>query len=276
MLWIPAFINYLLVEAGHRTLSVAVGDNLLQKSWIADLMRLNKSFTVKRNITAPRELMAASRQLAGFIRWMITENRGPIWIAQREGRAMDGLDATESAVIKMLSLSQDRKTETIGDRLTALNIVPVAISYELDPCDALKAVALAVGSDYTKAKGEDELALGLGVMGQKGCVHIGFGVPITAETLGLEREIEINDVVSAIDDHIRRHYRVFDTALWAWQRLHNTNERPDVDIYPGTISRQAFDARIDAMPASHRQYALALYANPLRCALDEFSGEINS
>ena len=118
---------------------IAIGDNLLHERWVADLMRLNKSFIVRRALSGPRELLAASRQLAEFIRTMIADNQGPIWIAQREGRAKDGIDTTEPAVIKMLSLARDRKTESIADVLPTLRIVPVAIAYELDPCDAAKA-----------------------------------------------------------------------------------------------------------------------------------------
>ncbi len=139
----PAFTNYALYHGGHRTVAVAIGDNLLREPWVADLMRLNKSFIVKRNISAPRELLAASRRLAQFIRHHIGTNQGPAWIAQREGRAKDGIDATEPAVIKMLSLSQDKKTESLSDALNALKIVPVAIAYELDPCDGAKAAELA-------------------------------------------------------------------------------------------------------------------------------------
>ncbi|MBT5209443.1 MAG: glycerol acyltransferase [Halieaceae bacterium] len=259
----PALTNHILYHSGHRTLAIAIGDNLLKERWVADLMRLNKSFIVKRTLSGPRELLAASRQLAGFIRTMVTTNQGPVWIAQREGRAKDGIDTTEPAVIKMLSLARDRKTETIADVLPALKIVPVAIAYELDPCDAAKAAELAAGVGYVKSEYEDVLSIGQGITGQKGCVHLSFGEPLSAEHL------DVSAAVTAIDTHIRGNYRLFETALWAWQNLEQTQRIPEVTIYPGTISRGEFDARINAMPASHRSLALAMYANPLRRALGE-------
>jgi hypothetical protein len=259
----PALTNQILYDAGHRTLTIAIGDNLLKERWVADLMRLNKSFIVKRALSGPRELLAASRQLAGFIRAMVTNNQGPVWIAQREGRAKDGIDTTEPAVIKMLSLARDRQTETIADVLPTLKIVPVAIAYELDPCDAAKAAELAAGAGYVKSEQEDVLSIGQGITGQKGCVHLSFGEPLSVEHL------DVNAVVEAIDMHIRCRYLLFETALWAWQELEQTDRVPEVTIYPGTISREAFVARINAMPASHRPLALAMYANPLRRALGE-------
>ncbi len=257
----PALTNYAMHHAGHRTLSIAIGDNLLTRSWVADLMRLNKSFVVKRNIKGPRELMAASKQLSGFMRDMIEQNQGPLWIAQREGRAKDGIDATEPAVIKMLSLSRDRKTESIADVLCQLNIVPVAIAYELDPCDAMKAAELAAGPGYEKGPDEDVRSIGYGIAGDKGCVHLSFGEPIRGEALTVEQ------VVDAIDAHMTHHYRLYETNLWAWQRLEQTQQIPALDIHSGTASKEAFYARIDAMPAAIQPFALAMYANPLRQAL---------
>ena len=267
----PAFTNHALYHAGHRTVSIAIGDNLLREQWVADLMRLNKSFIVKRNITAPRELLAASRHLAGFIREMITGNRGSVWIAQREGRAKDGNDATEPAVIKMLSLSQDRKRETLGEALATLHIVPVAIAYELDPCDAAKAAELAAGAGYTKADDEDVLSIGRGIAGQKGRVHLAFGEPICPS--GTDTALDVATVVAAIDRHIAKHYQLFECNLWAWQRLEGCEDWPaGLTIQPGTITRDAFDARIVALPADHQPLVLAMYANPLRNALAVSTG----
>ncbi len=264
----PALTNYAMHHGGHRTLSIAIGDNLLTRSWVADLMRLNKSFVVKRNIKGPRELMAASKQLSGFMRDMIQHNRGPLWIAQREGRAKDGIDATEPAVIKMLSLSRDRKTESIADVLSRLHIVPVAISYELDPCDAMKAAELSAGPSYEKAPDEDVRSIGYGIAGGKGCVHLSFGDPIVGDDLTIEQ------VVAAIDGHMMRHYRLYETNLWAWQRLEQSDQLPSVAIHSGAVSKQAFYARIDAMPEAIQPFALAMYANPLRQAL-AVAGEIS-
>ncbi|MDP7408426.1 MAG: 1-acyl-sn-glycerol-3-phosphate acyltransferase, partial [Luminiphilus sp.] len=138
----PAYANYALHRAGVGTLAIAIGDNLLSKPWVADLMRLNKSFVVKRNVSGPRALLAATKLLSQYIRDSVNTGRDPIWIAHREGRAKDGRDLTEPAVIKMLTLSRERG-EAPEAVLSDLNIVPLVIAYEVDPCDALKAAELA-------------------------------------------------------------------------------------------------------------------------------------
>lgn len=262
----PAFTNYALYHGGHRTVAIAIGDNLLREPWVADLMRLNKSFIVKRNISAPRELLAASRQLAAFIRHHIGTNQGPVWIAQREGRAKDGVDATEPAVIKMLSLGQDKKSESLSDALNALKIVPVAIAYELDPCDGAKAAELAGGLGYRKADNEDVRSIGLGIVGQKGRVHLAFGQPISAA------ELSVGAVVEAIDRHMVDHYRLFEVNLWAWQILEGSADVPPLTIHSGTIDRQIFERRVASLPKSHQPLLLAMYANPMRRVLAEGRG----
>lgn len=257
-----AYANYALDRAGHRTLSIAIGNNLLTQPWVADVMRLNKSFIVRRDVKGPRELLAASKQLARFIRHMISGNKGSIWIAQREGRAKTGVDVTEPAVIKMLALSRD-KGEDIGQVLQSLCIVPLAISYELDPCDGMKAAELAAGPGYTKADDEDLASIGRGIDGQKGCVHLEFGTPIAADALSVDA------VVAEIDRQIVERYALFPSNVWAWERLNGVAlEGLAVYRHPGSVASQAvFDARINALPSEHQPLALAMYANPVNSML---------
>ncbi len=258
----PAYANYTLHRAGHRTLSIAIGSNLLKKPWVADLMRLNKSFIVRRDITGPRELLAASKQLSAYIRHVVENNEGPAWIAQREGRAKDGRDATEAAVIKMLSLSRDRKTETNGDALAALRIVPMAIAYELDPCDGRKAAELAAGSDYQKAEFEDVASIGLGISGYKGCVHLAFGRPI------VDSSLDVDGVVADINRQVTELYALFPTNLWAWEMLHGQSVPADLPRRRGVVDRSTFEQRVQDCPEAHRPYLLAMYANPVSAALE--------
>lgn len=260
----PAITNYALHHAGHRTLRIAIGDNLLTESWVADVMRLNKSFIVQRSARGLRELLAASRLLSSYIRQSVQEDNAPVWIAQREGRAKDGIDRTEPAIVKMLSLSRDRKTEAFGDHVASLRIVPVSISYELDPCDALKAHELAqreATGSYAKTDREDITSIGRGIAGSKGRVHVAFGTP-----LGSEFETPA-DVASAIDAQILRNYRLRPTNLWAYETLHG--RPPQVpEITEGSCSERAFRERIDAMPEADRPFALAAYANALASVLE--------
>ena len=255
----PAYANYALHRAGAKTLAVAIGDNLLSKPWVADLMRLNKSFVVKRNVNGPRALLAATKLLSGYIRQAVSEDWQPVWIAHREGRAKDGRDLTEPAVIKMLTLSR-RRGESPEAVLSELGIVPLIISYELDPCDALKAAELAAGDDYVKTEFEDVASIATGITGEKGCVHLHFGEPIAPD-------LDVASVVAAIDEQMVRHYRLYGTNVWAWEQLSGEVLPDKLDVQPGSISRQSFEARLDAVPETHRQQLLRMYANPVTRAL---------
>ena len=255
----PAFTNYALHRLGRQTCRIAIGDNLLSKPWISDLMRLNKSFIVKRSLPGPRQLLAASRLLADYIKTSIAEEHCPIWIAQREGRAKDGFDATEPAVIKMLMLARD-KSEAFGLSVEELRIVPVSISYELDPCDALKAHELAsVARDglYSKAEHEDAASIAAGISGQKGRVHIAFGTVLD------DSHHTVQDVVDELDRQIEANYLLHPTNIWAWQMLNPEREIPsNLNVSKGSISRRHFEQRMLAIPEDERDFALRMYANP--------------
>ena len=263
----PAFTNYALHRHGHDTVRIAIGDNLLTKPWVSDLMRLNKSFIVKRSVSGPRELLAASRQLSNYIRHSLQVEKAPVWIAQREGRAKDGIDRTEPAVIKMLSMSRDKANESFGEHIAGLGIVPVAISYELDPCDALKARELyqvAREGSYQKGEQEDVASIGQGISGNKGRVHVSFGEP-----LGDSFE-DAESVAREVDRQIIREYCLHPTNLFAWEIRNNraAEELPST-LYAeeGVVDRAAFEARIDALPPAQREYALDIYANAVASKL---------
>ena len=262
----PAFTNYALHIHGHRTLRIAIGDNLLTKPWVSDLMRLNKSFLVKRSVSGPRELLANSRHLSAYIRHSLQEEREPVWIAQREGRAKDGRDRTEPAVIKMLSMSRDKRSESFADHIALLGIVPVAISYELDPCDALKARELhqlATSGTYTKAEQEDVASIGRGIAGNKGHVHVAFGRPLGADFGSAD------EVATEIDRQIIELYSLHPTNVFAWQMLNAEAPFPEsLRHESGTCSRAAFTAHIAALPEAHRPFALAIYANAVVSKLE--------
>lgn len=261
----PAFTNYALHTSNHDTLRIAIGDNLLTKPWVSDLMRLNKSFLVKRAVSGPRELLANARQLAAYIQHSLLVEGEPVWIAQREGRAKDGLDRTESAVIKMLGMSRDKGSQSFGEHIASLGIVPVAISYELDPCDALKArelYQLATDGSYEKGAQEDVASIARGISGNKGQVHVSFGRP-----LGPELE-NADAVAAAIDAQIIDLYCLHPTNIYAWQMLNSDAALPDtLNREMGSCSKAAFVDRIDALPPEHRPFALAIYANAVESKL---------
>jgi hypothetical protein len=256
----PAYANYALHARGARTLAIAIGDNLLSKPWISDLMRLNKSFVVKRHLAGPRALLAAAKQLAAFIRQSVEQGDNSIWIAHREGRAKDGRDVTEPAVIKMLSMARDRE-ESAEEMLARLRIVPLTISYELDPCDVRKAAELNAGADYKKSEFEDISSIATGITGTKGCVHLHFG----SELAGGQ---SVEEVVRQIDRQMVDHYRLFPTNLWAWQWLHQRPAPPGLPVHKGSVPESAFRARIDAAAPELRERILTMYANPVARMLE--------
>lgn len=252
-----AYANIVLVEQGHRTAQIAIGDNLLQKPWVSHLMRVNKSFIVKRNLSGPKQQLAASKELASFMRSAIEENRGSLWIAHREGRAKDGNDRTEAAVLKMLTLSRDKPLESPDDVLGKLNIVPITISYELDPCDVRKAQELAVGDNYQKRQFEDLESIAAGITDEKGRVHLQFGTPLTQDTLSVAAAVE------AIDKQMVENYRLFQTNIWAYEALGGDNMTQCPEVPTATISHAQFMARFDGLTPLERNLALSAYAKPV-------------
>ncbi|MEH6558477.1 MAG: 1-acyl-sn-glycerol-3-phosphate acyltransferase [Oceanicoccus sp.] len=261
----PALITYALYHNGHDTVRVAIGDNLLTKPYVSDLMRINKSFIVRRSAKGPRQILAAYKMLSAYIRHSIEEDSNPIWIAQREGRAKDGVDRTQPAIIKMLAMSQRKKTESFSEYINALHIVPLSISYELDPCDAAKARELyevdANGS-YQKTEHEDATSIAKGIAGDKGNVHVSFGTPLEGKFDNAD------EVAAAIDQQVVTNYVLHPTNFFAYKIL---NGNYPSGVYSAqhlpfnserlTVEETAFRERIEAMPAEHRKYALGTYAN---------------
>lgn len=268
----PAFVNYALYHNEHDTVRIAIGDNLLSKPFAADLMRLNKSFIVRRSAKGPRQMLAAYKNLSAYIRHSIEVDNSSVWIAQREGRAKDGVDRTEPAIIKMLTIAQDKATESFSDFVAHLDILPVAISYEYDPCDGAKARELyeksAQGS-YQKAAHEDLKSIALGIAGRKGDVHVSFGQLISGEFAGPDA------VAAAVDRQIVANYKLHPTNFFAYRQLHGSFPALPCGVddvafraadYP-EVERE-FGERIAALPEAHRPFALAIYANPIVSKLE--------
>jgi len=264
----PAFVNLALYENRMNTVRIAIGDNLLTKPFSSDLMRLNKSFIVKRSATGRREKLQALTTLSKYISFSLHDEHSSIWIAQREGRAKDGVDRTEPALIKMLTLAKPREL-SFAEAITGLNIIPVAISYELDPCDIDKGRELhakkSTGS-YKKGEHEDLRSIYKGIVGYKANVHVAFGEPLAPGQETAE------DVAEAIDRQILGNYRLQTTNLAAW-RLRRGSD-PVVDRWCKDLNvdwpaeEQRLKERLAAEPPEVRDIVLTMYANPVASKLN--------
>ena len=242
-------LDYALYVSGFDTVRIAVGDNLVQVGFATDIMKLNKSFFIKRSVAGVKKIYAAMLQSSQYMHKSLEEGQS-IWIAQSEGRAKDGMDVTDPAIVKMLVLA-DRKVD-FSDLIQNLNIVPMAISYEYDPCDVSKAIELAaIATDgvYQKPKGEDLASLVRGLGGYKGRVVLRLGKPLSADFPTADA------VASEIDRQIRENLELFPINHWALSKLEGTDE-------PGAGA--AFEERLLACPEHARAHLLTMYANPVR------------
>ncbi|BCE03476.1 1-acyl-sn-glycerol-3-phosphate acyltransferase [Marinicellulosiphila megalodicopiae] len=245
----PALVNLALHRAGSDTLTIATGDNLFTKPWVSDLMRLNKSFIVKRSGESKRERFNNSKQLSAYMDLCVHTEKNHVWIAQREGRAKDGLDKTNPAIISMLLLNKEKGGD-ISEYINAYNIVPVSISYQFDPCDVSKATeldAIAQHGSYKKGEQEDIQSITKGIVGQKGNVHVAFGTPLNGE---FTDNIE---VANEIDEQIIRLYHLFDTNLKSAEAIEKSE----------SLQHPELDARTQGLTESQKAIFIQTYANPV-------------
>lgn len=211
-----ALLDVMLIDAGFKTTcEIAIGDNLLAAPWIEDLVRVNKSFIVKRS-AGIREMLTNSRTMAEYMNLVINEKHDNIWIAQREGRAKDSDDRTQESIIKMMAMGGNG---SITERLQQLHIVPVAISYEYDPCDWLKAQEFQLKRDvegWKKTKADDVLSMQTGIMGYKGRIHYHCAPCIDSFLASIPEDTPKGELFRIIAEHI-------DKGIHANYRLYPNN-----------------------------------------------------
>lgn len=259
----PAFVNYMLYQAGNRTVQIATGDNLLKKPFVSDLMRLNKSFIVQRSLKG-RELLQGLTLLSEYMHHCI-EQGSHVWIAQREGRAKDGVDKTEGALLKMLAMYQ--RKQPLSESLQKLHIVPVSISYEYDACDVLKAeelYSIETTGSFSKNEKSDIQSIVAGMIGFKGAVHVAFGSE-------MQYDSDEPDVIAAsIDSQILKNYKLRDSNYIAFELLQEKGLLPEsasgLEIKIPEItaaSREMFSNRLDQVDPKLHQHYLVSYANPV-------------
>ncbi len=217
----------LLSINGRDTSEIAIGDNLLIQPWINDIVRLNKSFIVKRGV-AGRQMFEISKHLSEYIHYAITQKKQSVWIAQREGRAKNSDDRTQDSLLKMLSMGSDKK---FLESIEELNITPLSLSYEYDPCDYLKAKEFQQKRDnpeFKKSPKDDLNNMETGIFGFKGNIHFQIGRPINRFLPEIDKNLDKNEVVSAvanlIDREIFLNYRFYPVNYIAYDRLWGDNK----------------------------------------------------
>lgn len=271
-----SFLNLCLLRSHFPTSEVAIGSNLLIYEWITDLVKLNKSFIVKRNIQRTKALDAA-RQLSAYIHYAINEKHESVWIAQREGRAKDSNDITQESLIKMLALSGDR---TLIENIKEVNVVPVSISYEYDPNDYLKAkefLMKRLDPEYKKSQHDDLLSMETGLLRPKGRIHFHIGRCINEELEKVPADLPKTDAVKIvcheIDRQIHGGYKIYPINYIAYDRLHGTEHfraeyTPAQADYVADYIEKQLD-KVDLKDVSSldrdymRQMMYTMYSNPL-------------
>lgn len=273
-----ALLDVLLYDAGfNTTCEIAIGDNLLSLPWVKDLVRLNKSFIVQRSLS-PREFLMASKKMAEYMHYVVGEKNDNIWIAQREGRAKDSNDRTQPSILKMMAMGGEGSPV---DRLRQLHIVPLAISYEYDPCDFLKAAEFQLRRDvpgWKKTALDDVNSMRTGIMGYKGGVHYHCAPCIDGFLDNLSPNIpktKVFDVIAEhIDKEIFRNYRLYPSNYIALDMLEGNEAHAgrytaeDKAVFEKYLQGQI--AKIDIPnkdEAFLRERMLTMYANPARNCL---------
>lgn len=266
------FLSVGLIENGFpTTVEIAIGDNLLIRPWIKKLVRVNKSFIVQRALSM-RQMLESSARMSRYMHFAINEKKENLWIAQREGRAKDSNDRTQDSVLKMLAMGGEGH---IVDRLKDLNIVPLSLSYEFDPCDFLKAKEMQQKRDiegFKKSQQDDLINMQTGIYGYKGRIYFQTAPCINDEIEAL-RELPktaiFTKVSEIIDKHIHQNYHLYPSNYIACDKLSGKNEftdkytAEDVARFEGYLQKKM--ALID-LPnkdeAFLRQCMLTMYANP--------------
>jgi hypothetical protein len=265
-----AILNIILYEAGLGTFETAIGSNLLEEELVRDLTKMNKNFTVKRNATA-REFYENSVNLSKYIHHSICQRDTNVWIAQREGRTKDGMDKTQPGLLKMLSINCEKPLSMC---FRELNITPVAISYEYDPCDVLKIPelkALAEEKKYEKQQGEDYNSILTGLTGYKGRIHLSIGKPLNEELNHLVDFTSPNDKLKElgeiIDQRVYGQYKLWPTNHIAFDLLEGISSSSNYtqDQKAAFMTRMEKQLEILGLTAEgDRYFLLNMYANPVK------------
>lgn len=264
-----SLLNVCLFDHGLVMTASAIGDNLVKKDFLLKLSKLNRNFLVQRNLP-PRELLQSSKLLAEYMYHLISRENRSVWIAQREGRTKDGNDATHQGVLKMIAMASDEANTM--DFFKKIKLVPVSISYEYDPTDALKMPQLMAEANdqiYIKEKNEDFITLLSGIIGQKKRIHIHVGDCLNHEIDTIKVATDNNNkqiqaLAQVIDDSILQSYKLWPTNFIAYDLLHATSTYSSkYTEKEKQLFERRLELRINADDAKQKESFLAMYANPV-------------
>ncbi len=262
-----------LLQDYNISIAITWGDNLMVSPFVTDLGKINRTITVFRG-GSPREILLNSKRLSIYIRKLMTEERLSVWIAQRKGRSKNGDDSTDPSVLKMLTLSGEGH---LSEKVRSLNIRPVCISYEWEPCDIQKVKECYISSkeNYIKSKDEDLNSILGGVMGQKGHLHYAIGKTMNEEMESLSPDMRNNErlqrLAGMIDVEIFKNFRLWPNNFLAWDRLNHSSR---FSVQYGSDTEQAFDkhiakmlGKLESLHGNEEEIIrlfLSLYAQPLQ------------
>ena len=267
----PAITQIVLYKNGIPMTEIAVGDNLISSKEIEYLIRSNRMIKVIRGVSA-RELYLSSQMLSKYIRLNITNQRRSIWLAQRQGRTKDGYDTTEQGLLKMLDMSGQGDFQ---QNFSELNITPMSISYEIEPCDILKAREILISrtQKYVKAKGEDFNSIMVGIMQPKGHIHLHIGKPLTEEEIAYAASCDKNDryqyIRAAVNQRVIEGYKLWSNNYIAYDILNKTdkyaaNYTPEQKAkFLGYMEHQLGTVEPELNRDELKEVFLGIYANPV-------------
>ena len=264
-----SLLNVCLHEHGLVMTASAIGDNLVKKDFLLMLSKLNRNFLVQRNLT-PRALLESSKLLSEYMYRLVSKENRSVWIAQREGRTKDGNDATHPGVLKMMAMASDEKNKM--DFFKKVKIVPVSISYEYDPTDALKMPQLMAEANdeiYTKEKNEDFITLLSGIIGQKKHIHIHVGDVLNSELDTISSETtnsnkQMQALAQVVDNSILQSYKLWPTNYIAYDLLNNSATYSDkYTEKEKQLFERRLELRINADDAKMKESFITMYANPV-------------
>ena len=267
----PAITQLILYQNAIPMTEIAVGDNLITNKTIEYLIRSNRMIKVVRGISA-RELYLSSQMLSKYIRLNITNNRSSIWLAQRQGRTKNGYDITEQGLLKMLDMSGTADFQT---NFEELNIIPMSISYEYEPCDILKAreVVISRKHKYVKAEGEDFNSIVTGIMQQKGNIHLNIGKQLSSEEIAEAAKCDKNDryqlIRHAVDLRVIDGYRLWNNNYIAYDLLNHSYkyshmyEPAEIEQFVSYMHKQLDTVEPEINREDLRRIFLDIYANPV-------------